>query len=525
MNEPGRAARLLLILCLLAACGLAHPATLRVASRGDALSMDPHALFESTQLGLLSNVYEPLVDRDAQLRLVPALALQWQALSPTVWRFRLRPGVRFHDGTPFGADDVVFSVLRAAGEASDLKGQLADLRAARQVDALTIDLETVRPSPRLPDALPVVLMMSRRWATDAGAVQPAPVRTQRESGATLQANGTGPFRLLRREPGVRTVLARHAGWWGTSRGNLDEVDFRPLASDATRVAALLSGEVDLIDPVPLQDTAQLRRAGFVVMSGPELRVLFIGMDQRPGPLRYADVRDRNPLREHRVRQALYQAIDIEALRIGVMQGAAVPTALIVGRGVHGYRADLDQRLPFDPAASRRLLAEAGYAGGFGITLHCPNDRYVNDARLCQAIAAQWARAGLRITLVAETKLLWLPRLQRRDTSLYLFGWTPATLDAQHALKHLVESDAPYNIGGFSDPEIDRLLAAIDTAGDAETRDALIARALRRHRDAIGHLPLYQQTLAWGANRRVRIDQPATGVMRFTDARLEPARPR
>lgn len=508
---------------LLLVSAQSHAVSLRVASRGDVLSMDPHSLFESLQMGILSNVYEPLLTRDKDLKLVPALATAWLQLKPKVWRFTLRRGVRFHDGKPFDADDVVFSFARIASEASDLRSTVADIRAVRRVDAYTVDIETARPQPVLPEILPIVFIMSRAWCIEVGAERPVDRRSHRENAASLRASGTGPYRLAHREPGVRTGLVRHAGWWGTRQGNVDDVAFMPVASDATRLAALMAGDVDWIDPVPVQDIDALRAAGFNVLQGPELRTIFLGMDQHRDSLLFGKA-DGNPFRDLRVRRAIYQAIDVEMIRARVMRGASLPTGLMVGQGIRGYQPALDQRLPYDVEAAKSLLAEAGYAQGFDVGLHCPNDRYINDAAICQAVAAQLARVGVRVALHAESKSIWFPRLLRRDTSFYLFGWVPPTFDAHNALFNLMATpgehgQGQYNAGGYSNPELDRLTARIEGELDPSRRAAMVGHALRLHRDDIGHIPLHQQTLAWGTSKRLSVKQVPDGVMRFDWAEL------
>ncbi|MEF7614510.1 ABC transporter substrate-binding protein [Aquincola sp. MAHUQ-54] len=518
MPDWGRSVSWIIATVLFLAAAPADALTLRVASRGDVLSMDPHSLFESLQMGFLSNVYEPLLTRDKDMRLAPALATAWEQRKPNVWRFTLRRGVRFHDGQPFDADDVVFSFARIASDASDLRSTVADIREVRKVDAYTVDIETTRPQPVLPEMLPVVFIMSRAWCVEVGAERPVDRRSRRENAASLRASGTGPYRLARREPGVRTALVRHAAWWGTRQGNVEDVAFMPIASDAARLAALMSGEVDWIDPVPLQDVEALRAAGFKVLQGPELRTIFLGMDQHRDTLLFGQA-DGNPFRDPRVRRAIYQAIDVQAIHDRVMRGASVPAGLVVGPGVRGYPPTLDQRLPYDVEAARTLLAQAGHARGFDVGLHCPNDRYVNDAAICQAVAAQLARIGVRVALHAESKSIWFPRLLRRDTSFYLFGWVPPTLDAHNALFNLVatpgeQGRGQYNAGGYSNPEIDRLTARIDNELDPARRDAMLRDALRLHRDDIGHIPLHQQTLAWGTVKRLSVRQLPDGVMRF-----------
>ncbi len=508
--------------------GAAQAVTLRVANQGDAQAMDPHALNEALQLSLLGNVYEPLVGRDQKLTLTPALATRWSPTSPTVWRFELRRGVRFHDGTPLTAADVVFSFQRAAGEGSDLRSYTAAIKAVRAVAAdrahggggEAIEIETNAPFPILPDVIANVYIMSRAWCEANQATRPVDRRKGIENAASFKANGTGPFQLTQRQPGTRTVLTRFAGYWAPLATNVTEVVFTPIVNDATRVAALLSGEIDLMEPVPLQDIERVKaNPALKVLQGPELRTIFLGMDQQRDELLSSDVKGKNPFKDRRVRQAVYQAIDIEAIRTRVMRGAATPAALMLGPGVNGYPADLDHRLPYDPAAAKRLLAEAGYASGFEVGMNCPNDRYVNDARICQAVAANLARIGVRIQLQAEAKVTYFPKILRRQTSFYLLGWTPGTYDAHDVLSAVIatpneQGQGQFNLGWYSNARVDALTTAVQSETDPARRHLLIREALELHAKDIGHIPLHQQALAWGMKKNIALVQPPDNMMPF-----------
>ena len=512
---------------LAAALPQAQAATLRVANQGDATSMDPHSLNESMQLSFTGNVYEPLVARNRQLELVPGLATAWKMVSPTVWRFDLRPGVRFHDGSALTADDVVFSFRRAAGEGSDLRSYLAPVREVRRIGDLAVEIETNAPYPILPDVLTVVYVMNRAWCEQHHALTPVDRRKGIENEASFKANGTGPYRLRERQPGTRTVLERHAGHWGPVEGNIDRVVFTPIGNDATRVAALMSGEIDLMEPVPLQDAARLAaQPGLRVMQGPEMRVIFLGMDQKRDELLQSDVRGRNPFRDRRVRQAVYQAIDIEAIRSRIMRGAATPTGQMVAPGVRGFLPELETRLPFDADAARRLLAEAGYPAGFEVGMNCPNDRYVNDAEICQAVASSLARVGIRVKLQAETKALYFQKVLSRNTSFYLLGWVPGTYDAHNVLATVIATpdgrgQGQFNLGGYSHPRIDELTARIQSESDPARRSALMAEALKLHAQDIGHIPLHRQALAWGLRRNLEVVQRPDNFQVYKWMQLRP----
>jgi peptide/nickel transport system substrate-binding protein len=508
----------LLIAALALGFGSAQAVTLRVSDQGDVQSMDPHSLNETLQLGFMENVYETLVTRDKDLNVVPLLATKWSQTSPTVWRFELRKGVKFHDGTPFTADDVIFSFKRGNDAGGDMKGYVASVKEVRKVNDLEVDIETFAPFPILPDTLTVFAIMSKKWCEDNKAERPVDRRKGVENYASFKANGTGPYRLKERQPSVRTVLVRNFNYWGKIDGNIDEVDFTPIGNDATRVAALLSGETDLMEPVPLQDIERIKSTpNYTVLQGPELRTIFLGMDQKRDQLLNGSVKDKNPFKDKRVRQAFYQAIDEETIKSRVMRGAAVPTALMIGAGVRGYFPDMNKRLPYDPEASKKLLAEAGYPNGFEVGMNCPNDRYVNDAAICQAVAANLARVGVKVNLIVETKNSYFPKILRRDTSFFLLGWTPSTVDAWDTLYNVMatptdKGQGQYNISSYSNPKLDDLTAKIQTETDQTKRNAMIREAFKIHADDIGHIPLHQQALAWAYSSNVTVVQPATNYM-------------
>jgi len=510
----------LLTLALACAALASHAVTLRVANVGDVQSMDPHSLNETLQIGFTGSVYEALVGRDRQMKLIPLLATKWTQTSPNVWRFELRRNVKFHDGTPFSADDVVFSYKRAAGDGSDMKGYTTSFKEVRRVDDFTVEVETTAPNPILPDVLSNVYILSKKWCVENKAETPVDRRKGIENTASFKSNGTGPFRLKERQPSARTVIVRNFNYWDKVDSNLDEVVFTPIGSDATRVAALLSGEIDVMEPVPLQDVERIKATGKLsVQQGPELRTIFLGMDQKRDELLFSNIKGKNPFKDKRVRQALYQAIDIEAIKSRVMRGASTPTALMVGPGVRGFQPDMNKRLPHDVEAAKKLLAEAGYPNGFEVGMNCPNDRYVYDGQICQAVAANLARINVKVNLTAETKVSYFPKILRRDTSLYLLGWTPSTVDTHDALSSLIatpndKGQGTFNLGAYSNPKVDELTAKIQSETDEKKRNEMIREAFKLHADDIGHIPLHQQALAWGYKNNVSLTQLPDNRMFF-----------
>jgi len=496
------------------AAGLVHAKTFTYADQGDALSMDPHMLNESLQLSVLGNVYEALIGHSKTLKLQPELATDWKQTSPTVWRFNLRKGVKFHDGSPFTADDVIFSYERARGDGSDMKTYVGQIKEIRKIDSHTIDIVTLEPFPILPNVLPLWYIMSKSWCEKNNATRPVDVRKGTENYASTHANGTGPFLLKSRQPGVRTVLAAHPAWWGKPEHNLTEVVFLPIANAATRVAALISGEIDMMEPVPLQDVQRLQRdPNLKVLQGPELRTIFLGMDQKRDELLFSSVKGKNPFKDRRVRQAFYQAIDIEAIRTRIMRGAATPAGLMVAPGINGFDPALNKRLLYDPAAAKKLLADAGYPDGFGVTMNCPNDRYVNDAEICQAVTVMLARIGVKVDLLAEPKATYFPKVLSRNTSFYLLGWTPGTYDSHNPLFSLMSTpgeggQGQFNLGSYSNARVDQLTREIASETEVTKRQAMISEAFKTHQDDIGHIPLHQQMLTWGMKKNIELVQLA-----------------
>jgi peptide/nickel transport system substrate-binding protein len=503
----------LLVACANAATG--HAATLRWANDGDAGSMDPYSRNETVQLSMLGNIYEPLIRRDAKLDLEPGLARSWKQTAPTTWRFHLRPGVRWQDGSAFTAADVAFSLARIQSPASLLRATLASVTGARVIDDLTIDLDTATVDPILPQELTTWLIMSQAWCRAHDAETPAQIAAGTENFATRNAMGTGPFSLTLREPDRRTVMQANMGWWDKPAHNLDRAEFSVIANGATRVAALLSGEIDMIYAVPPQDNERLGHTpGVKLITGPELRTIFLGLDQSRDELLSSDVKGRNPLRDVRVREAFVLAIDEQAIAARVMRGQARPSWEMWGPGINGFNPALDHRPAADPARARALMAEAGYPDGFTITLDCPNDRYVNDEAICTAIVPMLARIGVKVTLNARTKAKYFSEIgpPAYRTDFYLLGWTPTTYDAHNALYNLVIARklprGEINYGGYASPEIDRLTDRIAAETDPASRQQMIDAAAAVLQRDHGYIPLHQQVLAWAARSNVELTQMA-----------------
>jgi peptide/nickel transport system substrate-binding protein len=498
-----------LVLGIVLAIGQADAKQFRYAYRIDPASLDPHALAETFTLSWLGQIYEPLIGRGKNLELVPALAVKWEQPNPKTWRISLRPNVKFQDGSPFTADDVVFSMGRVKADGSDMAYTVASVTEVKKIDDLTVDLIMDKPNPIIPQQTTSTYMMSKAWAEKNGATQPASVKKKVENFATNNANGTGPFKISSRQVGVKTTLVPHDGWWGPKEHNLTEVVFTPIQADATRVAALLSGELDMIYPIPQQDVARITATGkHTVLSGFELRTIFLNMDQKRDELLESSVKGKNPFKDRRVRQAVYQAIDVNAIKDRIMGGTSHVAAIMVAPGVNGYDAKLDTRLPLDPEGAKKLLADAGYPQGFEVGMDCPNDRYVNDEKICQAVVGMLARVGITVKLLAQTRTKYFEKILARNSSMSLLGWQPLSYDAHSTLQDTmntpIDKVGTYNIGSFSNARIDELTLAIETEIDPAKRQALVSEALKIHKDEIGHIPLHQAGLVWGVRNGVSV---------------------
>jgi peptide/nickel transport system substrate-binding protein len=483
------------------ACFAAESKPLRWASQGDPQTIDPHSQNELLTNSINGQMYETLVNRDKQLGIVPVLATQWQQLDPLTWRFTLRKGVRFHDGTPLTADDVVFSMQRASAPSSQIRVYASALGRASKIDDHTVEFKLEAPNPIMLEHATLIQIMSKAWCEKHRVTRPLDFTAKEESYASKNTNGTGPYMLKSREPDVKTVMLRNPGWWGRHEGNVTEVTYVSIKSDATRMAALLSGEIDLVLDPPPQDVPKLKTQPKIkVMEGAENRIIFFGFDQSRDELLYADVKGRNPFKDRRVREAIYRAIDIEALRRVTMRGLASPTGGITP-SILASNPDIERRLPYDPAKAKELLAQAGYPKGFGFTLDCPNNRYINDEQICVAVSAMLARIGLNVRVNAMPRAIYFAKTQKRDTSAYMLGWGGAITDAQTTLTPVLHSPdgkgaGDYNWGSYSNAKLDALIDAAKVETDAARRKQLIAEALAEHNAQVHHVPLHRQVIPW-----------------------------
>jgi len=487
---------------------------LRWTSQGDALTMDPHSQNEGPTIAMNGQIYESLVTRDADLTLQPELAESWEAGSDG-WTFKLRQGVKFHDGADFTAEDVVFSFERANHEASDYKEQAKNVTSVEVIDDYTVKLMTDGPNPILPNQLTSIYMMDKGWSEANNVTAPQDFKAKEETYAVRNANGTGPFSLVSRAPDELTVLERNAAWWGNDMfpGNIDKIEYRPISNAATRVAALLSGEVDFVLDPPLQDLKRIEAAdGLGVKTVAQIRSIFFGMDQGVDKLRSSDV-DGNPFKDKRVREAFNLAIDKAAIQRVVMEGLSFPTGMITPPGVLGNTPDNDASYGFDPEKAKSLLTEAGYPDGFSIQLDCPNNRYNNDEKICQAAVAMLAKIGVKVNLDAIPKAQHFPKIQKRESDFYMLGWGVPTLDSHYVFSYLLDGEGSWNATGYDNARVNEITDAITTEIDIDKRTALIDEAWDLVKADIPYVPIHHQVLAWGISDKVDIAIAADDAFR------------
>ncbi len=505
----GWMAALGMVLLTAGAAGTAAAQELRIAVAAFATSADPQFYNLAANNGLAAHVFGRLTQRGADGRLQPDLALSWTAVSDTAWEFKLRPGVLWHDGQAFTADDVAFSFARAPtvpNSPSSFAGMLRAITRTEVVDPLTVRLHTAAPAPNLPGDLAIVSIVSRHVGDGADTAS---------YDAGRSAVGTGPFKLESFARGDRAVLVRNEAWWGPKPA-WSRVVLRLIGNPAARTAALLAGDVDVIDAVPSGDLAGLRadpRAAVWEAQG--LRVMYLAPDfTRTGPS--PDITDKdgrplqaNPLRDIRVRQALSLGLDREALAARTMEGAASATAQWMPPGLPGFLPD--RAVPAaNLVASRRLLAEAGYPEGFRMVFRAPTDRYPNGPAVAQAVAAMWTRVGVQVTLEMLPGAIYGPRGVRHEFAMGLWSWSNGTAEAGYALVNVLgtqdgASRGVSNVNGYSSPRLDALTERALSTLDPEARGALLREAMEIAVDDLACLTLFHFKNAWATRPGLRYE--------------------
>ena len=496
---------------------LAVPAsaeTLRWASAGDALTLDPHSQNEGQTHTIRHQMYEALIIRDVTGAFEPALATEWgpNPDDPNVWVFKLREGVKFHDGADFTAEDVVFSFERAKTPTSDMKELLNSIVEVRAVDDYTVEMVTDGPNPILDANLTDLFIMDKDWTEANDTVKVQDFEGGEITFATTNVNGTGAYKLVSREPDVKTVMTRNEEYWGRDQFPMafSEIVHTPIQNAATRVAALLSGEINFLQDVPVQDLDRVASAdGLVVKTGPQNRVIFFGMNQGADDLEADNIDGANPLADVRVRQAMSMAINRDAIMKVVMRGQSQPAGMIAPPFVNGWTAEMDGESSTDVEGAKALLAEAGYGDGFSIRLDCPNDRYINDEAICQAAVGMLGQIGITVNLDAIPKAQHFPKITDGKTDFYMLGWGVPTYDSEYIFNFLVhgreDSIGTWNGTGFDNDDLDAKILSLASNTDLDSRNADIAAIWRVVQDEQLYIPIHHQVINWAMAGNVGIE--------------------
>ena len=495
---------------------------LTMAVAAPVTSLDPHYHQLSPNNAVADMIFDRLVNTDSQARPVPGLATEWRAVEPNLWEFKLRPDVRFHNGNPFTAEDVAFTFERVPNvpnSPSSFAIFTRPIRAVEIVDPLTIRLRTEGPYPLMPLDMTSIRILDKETHTGAAT---------EDFNSGRVAFGTGPYRMLSHRNGDRIEFERNDAYWG-DKPAYARVAYRMITNDAARSAALLAGDVDFIDQVATSDVQRLRGDQKVALSEVTgLRIIYLSLDHlrtdaspfvadnngQPIP--------RNPLKDVRVRRALSLAIDRPAIVERVMEGAATPAGQFFPPGIFSYVPELTAPRP-DPEAARRLLAEADFPQGFRLTLHGPNDRYINDARIIQAVGQMWTRIGIRTAVEAQPWTTFVARAGRQEFSAFLIGWG-SNPEGSHPLRNLIATWdrergwGPSNRGRYSNPEIDRMIEAAVAEMDDSKREKILQDAQRRAFEDVAIIPLHIQTNIWAMRRGLQHSARVDELTRAQDVR-------
>jgi len=493
----------LVALVLLCPCA-ALAKTLRYASQVDPGTMDPHAIASLYNTRVASQVYESLIDRDENFKPGPRLALSWTPLEGgRGWRFKLRPNVKFHDGSPFTADDVVFSVKRGLDALSAVRTALPNVTGTRRLDDLTVEILTSQPTPVLPLSLTNFRIMSRAWCEKHKVERPQDFKAKEDTFATRNANGTGPYRLVRWETDVKTVLAANPGYWGKT-GNVTEAHYLVVNSAATRVAGLISGEIDIVVDPAVQDVVRLRTTpGIRMVEGIATGSQFLGFNHARAEL--GNGTRGNPLKDARVRRAIRAAVDVESLVSKVMRNTATVGSALYSSALDGFDPRFSKPAAFDPTLAKSLLREAGYPEGFAVDLDC-SAQQPTDA-LCQAISGMLSRVGIKVAYRPLPFNTLLPKVISGDTSMYVIGWTAASAEPEGVLVPLAHSRTgpgvgEYNFGGYSNPALDAEVDRGRVEFDAAKRAAHFTKAMLLLDADAGFVPLFYRKITWAMRDHV-----------------------
>jgi len=459
--------------------------TMTIATPSDALTLDPIMLSETPTISVQMNIFEGLVHLDENLDVQPGLASSWEVENDTTWVFHLRKGVKFHNGDSFDAEDVKFSIERAQNHPkSQFKSPVGQVDSVEIRDDYTVAIKTTFPYPILPRKIGRILICSKDYV-DANSDQ------------YLQNNavGTGPYQVSSWEKDEEMVLTFYEDYWG-EKPEVDKAILKPISNPATRVSSFLSGEVDILLDLPVQDVERVEEAeGVKVVTRPGMRLIFLGFDTQEGPFS-----------KLKVRKAVYHAVNEDAIVEHVMNGHAYKAGQFYPDTIFGYNPDI-KRVSYDPEKAKQLLAEAGYPDGFTIQFDSSNDRYMNDGQIAQAVAIQLARVGINVELNVQTKSAHFDKILSRNTDFYLLGWTNSNGDGIQFLDGLLHSPEDsygrFNLGNYSNEEVDKLIEKAARTLDDDKRSEIMQEAVRIGINEVAYLPLHYQQQLYGMKKNIK----------------------
>ena len=477
-------------------------AELTMGVRSGAESMDPHFSAIGINVSAMKNVYETLTARDDNLQLAPGLAESWEVVNDTTWRFHLRSGVKFHDGSDLDAADVVHSINRiplAAGPDGGLVTYTRRVVEATAVDTLTVELKTDTPAATLPLDLTRLFVIPSEVAIDA------PVGEFNSGAAAI---GTGPYKLVSWTAKSDMIVEPFADYWGEA-AKWDKVTFSEISNDSARVAALLSGRVDMINYAPPTDVARIRSEdNLEVFSGSSVYIFMLFPDYADNSPRITakdgSALDANPFQDLRVRQAISLGVNRDAIASRVMEDLATPASQIITSGFFGWSPDAPE-LTYNTDQAKALLAEAGYPDGFKVDLHCTSDRLPMDGDICAALGPMFARIGIDASVNATPRAVYFPAQSGKEYSLMMNGWGSLTGEASYILSSMVhtkEEDGSFGVFNhfsYSNEAIDGLVEeALGTIDEAE-RKSLLEDAMKLTMEDLMAIPIVNLSAIWAGN--------------------------
>lgn len=518
------------VLPLLLTCMSAHAENIvRWAVAADIPTLDPYAFASTTALTFQNHIYEGLLQRDNDLKLQPTLALRWEYTNDTTLRFYLRQGVKFQNGDDFDSADVVASIARVTDPDSGIRANASTIKDAVAIDKYTVDIHLKQKSGIALNELSGVMMMDKKWMEQHNALKPTSMSQGTEGYATNNTNGTGPFMLVSRQREAQMVLKKNPTWWNAahSQTNIDEIIFKPITSDATRLSGILANEYDLVTSVPLQDIDRLRKDDNIqTLVSPSLRVDFLTFNLRD-TLNAGNVNGKNPLKDQRVRQALMMAVNREAIVQKIMRGMTTVANTYLAPAIPGYDASHAIDLKFDPAKAKALLTEAGYGDGFKLAFDCVEGSYMNAPQWCQAVQSYWAKIGVKATLTMHTNSVYNQITDNGKTDIAVLGWANLPImDAYSISVQLLHTNdnsgfGMFNVPRYSNPKVDSLIEQSIPELDDTKRVSLLRDEINLAQADLPYMPMHFEPVVWVAGKKLSVKQSPDNVVRLWYAKVSP----